>query len=120
MEQIMGMLRQIACLLLLFSLLEQLISDSKMQKYVRFFSGVLLCVCLLQNVGDLLSVDWFETINFSVEESKEYEDEFLEWEERREQQIDHMYEEQEQMEGASEGRDDNRIQIDSIQWEEEP
>lgn len=120
MEQIMGVLKQLACLLLLFSLLEQLISDSKMQKYLRFFSGILLFISLLQSVGNLLPVDWFKDISFSVQEAEEYEDDFLEWEEKREQQIDYMYENQEQIENDSDAMDDNQIQIDSIQWEEEP
>lgn len=120
MEQIMGVLKQIGCLLLLFSLLEQLISDSKMQKYLRFFSGILLCVSLLQSVDDLLSVDWFEEITFSVEETEEYEDKFWEWEEKREQQIDYIYENQEEIEKDSDSMDESKIQIDSIQWEEQP
>ncbi len=120
MEQIMGMLKQLACLLLLFSLLEQLICDSKMQRYLRFFAGILLCVSVLQSVGNLLSVDWFEGLAFSVEDAGEYEDEFLEWEEKREEQIDHIYDNQEQVENNSDIAEDNQIQIDSIQWEEEP
>lgn len=119
MEQIMDLLKQLACLLLLFSLLEQLISDSKMQKYLRFFAGILLCVAVLQGLGELLSVNWFDEITFSVEESKKYEDEFFEWEEKREEQINHIYENQEQVgSDTKELEDDNRIQIDSIQWEE--
>ena len=119
MEHIMDVLKQLACLLLLFSLLEQLICDSKMQKYLRFFGGIILCISLLQGVGDLLSVEWFDELTFSAKGAEEYEEKFLEWEEKREEQIDQIYKNQEQVDNASDEGDSNRIQIDSIEWEEQ-
>lgn len=60
METIYTIIKSIVIFVLLSSVLEQLISGSSMQKYIRFFSGILLCILLLQGIFSFLNSEDFQ------------------------------------------------------------
>ena len=98
MEAILEFVKSIVIFTFLSAILEQLISESMIQKYVRFFTGILFCILLLQGVFTVfkkqdffIDMEWL-TQNYTQEDM---DDMFFKQEEKREYKIKEEYEKQE-------------------------
>lgn len=120
MEAILEFVKGIVIFTFLTAILEQLISESIMQKYVRFFTGILFCVLLLQGV--LTAFKKQDLLKEMEQLSQEYteddmDDMFLEQEEEREQKITEEYEkqkietEQEQLNSKNDSKESSQDRI---------
>lgn len=99
MEAILDLVKSIVIFTFLTTILEQLISDSAMQKYIRFFFGILFCVLLLQGVLAVFKKQDFmrQLVRLPQEYTKDnMDDMFLEQEAEMEQKITEEYEKQEE------------------------
>lgn len=105
MEPIYELVKNIVIFVFLTAILEQLISESSMQKYIRFFSGIILCILLLQGVltvfekQDILQEMKQLSLEYTGEEMEEM---FVEQEEERENKITEEYEKQAEQNGQDE------------------
>lgn len=97
METILDFVKSIVIFTVLTTILEQLISESTMQKYIRFFTGILFCILLLQGICTMLKkqelLNTMEQLAFEYTE-EEMGDMFLKQEEEREHKITQEYEKQ--------------------------
>ena len=99
MEAILDLVKSIVIFTFLTTILEQLISDSAMQKYIRFFFGILFCVLLLHGVLAVFKKQDFmrQLVRLPQEYTKDnMDDMFLEQEAEMEQKITEEYEKQEE------------------------
>lgn len=113
MEMILELVKSIVIFTLLTSILVQLISESTIQKYIRFFSGVLFCILLLQGV--LTGIKKYDLLKELEQLSKEYtednmDDIFLEQEKEREFKITEEYEKQKKQQQKQIGNEEESRQ----------
>lgn len=94
MEALYEMIQKIACFLLFVSLIEQIIADSKMKKYIHFFSGIILCLFFLNTATSFFGKKTDIKINWDVYDTTEMEKNFKMWEQKSQHMSDTLIEEQ--------------------------
>lgn len=113
MEPIYELVKNIVIFVFLTAILEQLISESSMQKYIRFFSGIILCILLLQGVltvfekQDILQQMKQLSLEYTGEEMEEL---FMEQEEERQKKITEEYEKQAEQSGQGKEKQEKEKQ----------
>lgn len=80
MSFVLKAVKGIVYFLLFSSVLEQLVGDTRMEKYIRFFTGLLLCLVVVNSITKGTTPEIYE------ENIKEWYEEGPEWEERFEEQ----------------------------------
>ena len=95
---------------------EKLMIDSKMQKYIRLYVGLLLCIMLVDGVKEFVTgekIKWSSEslVNDSdMEEMGEIEEEFRQQEEKIQGEIEKKYKEKTQ----NQKEEEKQIKIDPI------
>lgn len=109
MEIFYDIIHKIACFLLFISLLEQVIAESEMKKYVRFFSGIILCLFLINAFTSLFGKKIEIEMDWKVYDTTEMENIFENWEEKSQNIIDDMARDKEEK-----TKESNSLKIDPI------
>lgn len=77
MNWIFGIVKGIVYFLLFSSILEQLVWDTKMEKYIRFFTGLLLCMVLVNSVSKGIDFNlWEKNVESWYQDIESEEEEF--------------------------------------------
>lgn len=118
MDAIFTILKQFACYFLLLSILEQLLSGSQMQKYIRFFSGAILCISLVMQITQKISPEMLGDFVVTEIEERDMDELFAKWEEKRKKLSKQIAEEEEKTEKKEKDREQEKINVDKIQLED--
>ena len=115
MNWIFNIVKGLVYLLLFSSILEQLVWDTKMEKYIRFFTGLLLCMVLVNTVSKGIDIEtWDENLEGWYKDKQDWEAEFQEQERKVQEKIESYQKEEDMQEEPVENRE-NIIQIEPIE-----
>ena len=113
MNWIFGVVKGIVYFLLFSSVLEQLVWDTKMEKYIRFFTGLLLCMVLVNSVGKGIDFNvWEKNVEIWYQDTVSEEEEFEIQEKKIRDKIESYQEVPEQKKSQEK---DKRIEIEPIE-----
>lgn len=118
MDAIFTILKQFACYFLLLSILEQLLSGSQMQKYIRFFSGAVLCISLVVQITQKISPQMLGNFAVREVEERDLDELFARWEEKRQKLSKQLAEEEEKGKEQEKDSEQEEIGVDRIQLED--
>ncbi|MBQ3601251.1 MAG: stage III sporulation protein AF [Lachnospiraceae bacterium] len=116
MEIICNLVKNLVYFMFFVNIAEKLMIDSKMQKYIRLYVGLLLCIMLVDGVKEFATgekIKWSSEslVNDSdMEEMGEIEEEFRQQEERIQGEIEKKYKEKTQ----NQKEEEKKIKIDPI------
>lgn len=89
MNWIFNVVKGIVYFLLFSSILEQLVWDTKMEKYIRFFTGLLLCMVLVNTVSKGIDVKvWDEKIESWYQNADDLQEDFQMQEKKIQEKIE--------------------------------
>lgn len=111
MEIFYDIIHKIACFLLFISLLEQVIAESEMKKYVRFFSGIILCLFLINASTSLFGKRLEIEMDWSIYDTTGMEHIFENWEEKSQNLIQDLAQDEEEEAKQSESLNVDQITI---------
>ena len=109
MEIFYDIIHKIACFLLFISLLEQVIAESEMKKYVRFFSGIILCLFLINASTSLFGKRLEIEMDWSIYDTTGMEHIFENWEEKSQNLIQDLAQDEEE-----EAKQSESLNVDPI------
>lgn len=116
MNWIFNIVKGLVYFLLFSSILEQLVWDTKMEKYIRFFTGLLLCMVLVNTVSKGIDIDtWDENLESWYQDKEDWESEFQEQERKVQEKIESYQKEEDMQEEPVEENRENLIQIEPIE-----
>lgn len=116
MEIICNLVKKLVYFMFFVNIAEKLMIDSKMQKYIRLYVGLLLCIMLVDGVKEFVTgekIKWSSEslVNDSnMEEMGEIEEEFRQQEEKIQGEIEKKYKEKTQ----NQKEEEKQIKIDPI------
>lgn len=114
MDWLYDMGKTITFLLLGSGLVEQLIGEEDSKKYVRFLIGLFVCTVFLQYIATIGNQKiCIDNEGDFVREQSYMEEQFFQWEEKRDKKIQESYREQEGSRAADEKKEN--IEITEIQ-----
>lgn len=117
MNWIFQVVKGIVYFLLFSSILEQLVWDTKMEKYIRFFSGLLLCMVLVNTVSKGVDIDiWNENIVSWYQNEEDLQEDFQMQEKKVQEKIESYQNENALKENSTdEEEEENTIEIEAIE-----
>lgn len=117
MNWIFQVVKGIVYFLLLSSILEQLVWDTKMEKYIRFFSGLLLCMVLVNTVSKGVDIEiWNENMVSWYQNEEDLEEDFQMQEKKVQEKIESYQNENNSKDNTKEEEEDeNPIEIEPIE-----
>lgn len=99
MKEIYEIVKIIIYFQLFSELLEMLIQDSELKKYIRFFGGILVSIFLITGIFKNISLEkiweYSEELSVEIKEQDKLEEEFMEKEERKKQEMEKAIEQDE-------------------------
>lgn len=99
MKEIYEIVKIIIYFQLFSELLEMLIQDSELKKYIRFFGGILVSIFLITGIFKNISLEkiweYSEELSVEIKEQDKLEEEFMEKEERKKQELEKAIEQDE-------------------------
>lgn len=115
MNWIFGVVKGIVYFMLFSSVLEQLVWDTKMEKYIRFFTGLLLCMVLVNTVSKGMDIDtWDENIQNWYQDKDNLEEEFQQQEEKVQDKIE-SYQQENNLQEETKEEKENFVQIEPVE-----
>lgn len=115
MKWIFSVVKGLVYFLLFSSVLEQLVWDTKMEKYIRFFTGLLLCMVLVNTVSKGIDMDtWDADVQNWYQNQDDLEEQFEKQEEKVQEKIESYGQESNSQENAGEEKE-NFVQIEPIE-----
>lgn len=116
MNWIFQAVKGIVYFLLFSSILEQLVWDTKMEKYIRFFTGLLLCMVLVNTVSKGIDVEiWNNNIASWYKNDENLQQDFQLQEKKVQEKIESFQEEKNYEDNSSKEEKEEKIEIEPIE-----
>lgn len=83
MSDVSGVLGKIACFFIVAGVVEQFMPGSGMKKYVKYFCGVVLTLCLIYTWQEMWKGEALPELDLERQIQNEYDNLMFDWEKRK-------------------------------------